>query len=61
MRQRYTALNPAELKRAIDRLTKKLTRHTVRLRNNLEAISKPSQDHPWRSSAEEDKRKTKQY
>ena len=50
LRRRYAALNPAALKREIDRLQKRLTKLTVRLRDGVPTRPKPAANHPWRRS-----------
>lgn len=51
LRRRYATLNPAELKREIDRLQKRLLKLTVRLRSATPAPPKPAANHPWRISS----------
>jgi hypothetical protein len=51
LRKRYAELNPAQLKRDIVRLQKKLLNHSIRLRNDTPIVQKPSESHPWRKSA----------
>lgn len=48
LRKRYAALNPAALKREIERLQKKLAKLAVKLRNGTPAPPKPAANHPWR-------------
>jgi len=55
LRKRYAALNPAELKREIDRSHKRLNKLTTRLRNGQTPRQKPAADHPWRVSVVKEK------
>lgn len=48
LRRHYAALNPAELKREIERLQKKLAKLAIRLRSGTPAPPKPAVNHPWR-------------
>lgn len=50
LRRRYAALNPAELKRAIEGKQKELTRHNVRSTVLAPRPPKPAGNHPWRAS-----------
>jgi hypothetical protein len=50
LRRRYATLNPAQLKRDIDRLHKRLVKLTVRWRNSPPGHPTPAADHPWRRS-----------
>jgi len=48
LRRYYATLNPAELKRRIERLQKELTTHNVRIHDTMVKTSKPAPNHPWR-------------
>jgi hypothetical protein len=50
LRRRYAALNPAELKRQIDIVQKRLGTLTGRLRDVVPGPPKPAENHPWRRS-----------
>jgi len=50
LRRRYATLNPAELKREIGRLHKRLVKHSVRLHGMTPRHAKPAANHPWRIS-----------
>ncbi len=52
----YATLNPAALKRGIERLQKQLVKLTVRLHGEAPVRPAPAADHPWRRKA--GKRKT---
>jgi len=46
LKQRYASLNPAALKRDIERIQKRLTKLAIRRLNTSEKPPKPSEDHP---------------
>jgi IS30 family transposase len=48
LKRRYATLNPAALKRDIDRLYKRLVTLTVRARSATAPRPKPAPHHPWR-------------
>jgi len=50
LKRRYATLNPAELKRRIEGLQKKLVKLTARAPSGTEARYKPGENHPWRRS-----------
>lgn len=50
LRRRYAELNPAALKRDIERLQREVEKHAVRSLPPERATSKPAPDHPWRRS-----------
>lgn len=54
--QRYATLNPAQLKRDMERLQKALQKLTIRVHNANIQPPKPAANHPWRRAAK--KRKT---
>lgn len=56
LRKRYVTLNPAQLKREMQRLQKALMKQTVRLHDETIQYRKPAANHPWRRAAT--KRKT---
>lgn len=56
LRKRYATLNPARLKREMERLQKALMKRTVRLHDETIQHRKPAANHPWRRAAT--KRKT---
>jgi len=51
LKRRYATLNPAQLKRDIDGLQKRLRKLTVRLGRERPARSRPGPNHPWRRTA----------
>jgi hypothetical protein len=55
LRRRYACLNPAELKRQIERIHKKLFKLAVKLRSGTPVPSKPAANHPWRISKSNEK------
>lgn len=55
LRKRYAVLNPAALKRDMERIQKRLAKLAVRQRNSTDAPPKPSEDHPWRKAAVKEK------
>lgn len=55
LRTRYAALNPARLKRDMERLQQALAKLTARVHNEAMPRSKPSPNHPWRRSASKSK------
>ena len=55
LRRHYATLNPAELKREIDRVHKRLRQFTVGLRNGTASAPKPAANHPWRISGSQTK------
>ena len=50
LRKHYATLNPAQLKREIEALHKRLAKLTARLRDRGHANTEPAADHPWRRS-----------
>jgi len=50
LKRHYATLNPAELKRRIETLQKKLLKLTARAPSGTEARYKPGENHPWRRS-----------
>jgi len=48
LRRRYATLNPAHLKREIERLQKALLTFTVRVSGTAPVRPKPAANHPWR-------------
>lgn len=48
LRRHYATLNPAELKREIERQQKKLRKLAIQLRSGTPAPPKPAANHPWR-------------
>ena len=50
LKRHYATLNPAELKRRIEALQKKLLKLTTRAPGGKRASSKPGEHHPWRRS-----------
>jgi len=55
LRRRYATLNPAALKREMERLQKKLAKRAVTLRTGTPAPPKPAANHPWRLSHSNEK------
>ena len=51
LRRRYATLNPAALKRDMERIQKRLSKVGARQRNNKTNPVKPSENHPWRTRA----------
>jgi hypothetical protein len=51
LKKYYATLNPAALKREIERLQKKLNKLTTRARIGESVKNKPANNHPWRRSA----------
>ena len=50
LRAYYATLNPAALKREIDRIYKRVWKHAIKLRNGASAPPRPAANHPWRIS-----------
>lgn len=51
LRRHYATLNPAQLKRGIEALQKKLAKLSTRARMPRNAPPKPSEAHPWRRTS----------
>lgn len=51
LRRRYVTLNPADLKRKMERIQKRLSKLAIRQRNSTTSPPKPSENHPWRTKA----------
>ena len=48
LRKQHATLNPAELKREIERIQKRLRKLVIRLRSGMPSPPKPCAHHPWR-------------
>lgn len=55
LRTHYATLNPAQLKRQIERQQKTLLKLSIRLRSGMKGQSKPAPSHPWQGSGSTEK------